>query len=166
MTHTLRAWAVLADAERSRSMWESLDDGETADGRVLYAATLALLRAVGHVLQNVDGANPTSAKAVAAAYSALKTERASNAIYWDFITSERHAVLKEYRFGAEQIVGLELAYVDAAGVSRVDRVPFSLYLLDEGPFAGEDARDVAEQAIAFWEHHLADIELACLRGGA
>ena len=47
----LAAWAVLEDAARSISLAVNADEDHW---RVHWAGSLALLRAVGHVLQNVD----------------------------------------------------------------------------------------------------------------
>ena len=61
-------------------------------------ATVSLLRAVGHVLNKVDGAScPEMRAAVDEVWSEWKADKTANAIFFDFIEDERNSILKEYR---------------------------------------------------------------------
>jgi hypothetical protein len=52
--------------------------------RLYWVAGVALARAVGHVLQKVDGEHHATIKrAVASAYAAWKADKQANAIFWD-----------------------------------------------------------------------------------
>ncbi len=60
-------------------------------------ATVSLLRAVGHVLNKVDGAScPEMRAAVDEVWSEWKADKTANAIFFDFIEDERNSILKEY----------------------------------------------------------------------
>src|SRR5262245_54359762 len=93
---TARARVVLEDC---RAQLAALDYGLPGpEWRRAWVATVALLRAVGHVLEKVDGkSSPGMARAVKAEFARLKRERGENKIFWDFIERERNNVLKEYR---------------------------------------------------------------------
>src|SRR5690349_3443692 len=68
--------------------------------RLYWVAGVALARAVGHVLQKVDGEHDaTIQRAVASAYAAWKADKQANAIFWGFIEQERNQILKEYEVG-------------------------------------------------------------------
>ncbi len=149
---TLRSRLVLDDCKRAHA----LADEATApqELRLHLVAGIALARAVGHVLRNVDSReNPAVAEANAAAFESWKANRTNNAIYWDFILRERNLVLKQY----------DLNWVD-------DPVPLvasgKVFVLDEclycpiesESFAGEDFRDMLQQAISWWESQLDAIE--------
>ena len=76
------------------------------------------------------------------------------------IDPERNAILKEYEFGvwAEQVVGTwENLQTGECGEMPI---PTKIYAYEDGPFAGEDVRDVARQAIDFLRGELDEIEAA------
>lgn len=155
----LIARTVLEDARRALDLWEKSGNDEQS-ARIYYASTLALLRAVGHVLQKVDsGASSAIAKRVEEKYLAMKTDRNSYRLFFNFIESERNAILKNYQFGAEKVDNEQLLVSSPTAV-ELHQIPFPVYFIDDGTFAGEDARDVAAEAIAFWDSYLADIERA------
>lgn len=147
-----RARKVLADCKHALDLLETETAPETF--RVLWVAGVALARAVGHVLQKVDGERDAGVKkAVSAAYASWKTDRAGNAIFWDFIEEERNQVLKQYE------IGFFAGPVDVLATGEVHILDENLFCpLTEGSFAGEDCRDVLEQAIGWWEKQLATIE--------
>ena len=148
----IRARAVLTDAKLALDMLE--DERDPDKFRVLWVASMSLLRAVGHVLHKVDAeSNSRLSDAVASAFSSWKNNRHAHAIFWDFIEEERNNVLKQYELGF---------FGDPVDLN----VDGQIYTLGEnlfcpmvdGPFAGEDCRDVFQAAIAWWDDQLADIE--------
>jgi hypothetical protein len=147
-----RAWEVLLDCKRA---YELLEEETRADTfRVLWVAGVALSRAVGHVLQKVDGASDdATGEAVERAYASWKSNRQANAIFWGFIEEERNQVLKQYE------LGFLTGPVDlVAGDQRFTLDEQVFCPLASGPFAGEDCRDVLQLAIEWWERQLKDIE--------
>ncbi|HEU4921824.1 MAG TPA: hypothetical protein VFT23_01975 [Burkholderiales bacterium] len=93
-----KARQVLADCRHARDLLEA--ETSSDNFRVLWVAGVALARAVGHVLQKVDGERDAEVKkAVSTAYFSWKSDRAANAIFWDFIEEERNQVLKQYEIG-------------------------------------------------------------------
>ena len=122
--------------------------------REIWVAGVALARAVGHVLQKVDCEHDGTTKyAVASAYAAWKADKQANAIFWDFIEQERNQVLKEYELG---FLAEPIDVVAGAELHTLDEHLFCP--IADGVFAGEDCRDILEQAITWWERQLSRIE--------
>ena len=145
---------VLADCKHAHELLE--DELQAGSFRILWVAGIAMARAVGHVLQKVDGESDKAVKAaVASAYSVWKSNRSENKIFWDFIEEERNQVLKQYEIG---FLGGQVGMAAGAELHTLDGNVFCP--ITEGPFAGDDCRDVLEQAIRWWEQQLALIEFA------
>ena len=149
-----KARSVLADCKHALDLLQ--DELRPDTFRLLWVAGIALARAVGHVLQKVDGEHDDAVKrAVAAAYASWKAEKQGNAIFWDFIEEERNQVLKQYE------VGFFAGPVDVVAGGELHTLDDHLFCpITDGTFAGEDCRDVLEQAIEWWERQLAAIESA------
>ncbi len=143
---------VLADCKHSLDMLQM--ESQPASFRVLWVAGIALARAVGHVLQKVDGKQDSAVRAaIETAYASWKADRPSNAIFWNFIEEERNQVLKQYE------VGFFAGPVDIVAEGQVYTLDDHLFCpITDGPFAGEDCRDILEQAIEWWERQLAAVE--------
>ena len=183
---TRAARVVLADAEQLLNEFRVL---KFAPGhRARWAGLVALLRAVGHVLDKVDGeqeedphirgmvrcpdgvyyqfdaaAAKAMSQAIRAAYQDLKQSRPEPKIFWEFIEQERNNILKEYQSGA---CFLRL-YQPGNSTPGPRQPPPEMFVMQDGPFAGHDAADVAEQAIHWWGTYLDRIDkrAAALRAG-
>ena len=153
-----KARAVLADCKHAHELLEVESRADTF--RVLWVAGVALARAVGHVLQKIDGGSTNATReAIERAYAGWKADKQANAIFFEFIEQERNQVLKQYELGF--LAGpIGVATPDA--VFTLDEQIFCP--LAEGPFAGEDCRDVLKLAIDWWELQLRDIESASQEG--
>lgn len=147
-----QARRVLADCKHALDLLQAESQPETF--RVLWVAGVALVRAVGHVLQKVDGEqSPEMKKAVASAYASWKADKPGNAIFWEFIEEERNRILKQYE------VGFFAGPVDVLAGGEVHSLDDSLFSpITDGTFAGEDCRDVLELALGWWERQLTTIE--------
>lgn len=148
----LHAYRVLADCKRAHELLEL----ETRDDmfRLLWVAGIALARAVGHVLDKVDANNDARlARIVRAKFISWKQDKQTNRIFWDFIDDERNRVLKEYSRG---FLAAPINIFAAGEVFELNENLFNP--LSDGAFAGEDCRDVLEQAIEWWEQQLTEIE--------
>lgn len=143
---------VLSDCRHVLEMLQ--EESRPASFRVLWVAGIALARAVGHVLQKVDSKQDSAVRAaVGKAYASWKAEKSSNAIFWDFIEEERNQVLKQYE------VGFFAGPIDIVADGQLHTLDDHLFCpLTYGPFAGEDCRDILEQAIEWWDQQLAAIE--------
>lgn len=156
----LKAQHVLDDCKVALRLLESVTQPDVF--RVLWVAGVSLARAVGHVLHKVDAERDDATKrAVGAAYRSWQQNRSENAVFWDFIEEERNQVLKQYEIGffagpVEVVVGTEISTLD-------DHL---FCPITDGPYAGEDCRDLLEEAIEWWTKQLAQIEESVLRQGA
>ena len=160
---TAAARRVLADCEAALEMLE--DERDERRWRVLWVGALALLRAVGHVLRNVDGRIPRAGAAINAAYESWTAKQPEHLVFREFIEKERNNILKEYRLSvldsAESHVAVVVGDSDAGYIT--DETPL---VLDENLFrpvtvgfgVGEDARDVYREAIKWWEQELTRLE--------
>lgn len=161
---TAAARRVLRDCQVALDMLDEEDDGER--WRVLWAGAVALLRAVGHVLQKVDTEGTVAKEVVAAAYSRWKEERSENRIFWDFIDQERNNILKEYQSSVADSAEVSLVIANPATGRSSHKSDEMLSILDENMFRpitdgfgeGEDARDVYRDAVAWWDAELRRIE--------
>jgi hypothetical protein len=159
--HRLMARLVLNDAYRALQLLEAQND--LVDARIHYFGLMALLRAVGHVLDKVDGAEDQLVKAAAAEmFAEMKNNRCEYEIFFEFIEAERNLILKEYRSGADIRVPVPvLIRPDGSETIPESARPFPMFVFEGGPYTGEDARDVAPRAIEFWDEYLGEIERTC-----
>ena len=115
-----------------------------------WVAAVVLLRSVGYVLKSVDAkTSPKYALTIDAAWQGLGRTKPSPLIFWGFIDAERHNIVHEYEVGAGQGVTVYLGS---------DRPPDHHYVMNTGPFAGRDQRDLLREAISWWESYLEDID--------
>lgn len=152
----MKAAKVLDDC---RAALNAADLAETEqDFRILWVALLSLLRAVGHVLHKVDApSDPALNRAIKDAWRNWSEKPEEHAVFWDFIEWERNAILKTYEFGTHAgDVGLAHAGPDGDHTTILGQCLFTP--LEDGPFAGEDGRDVAREAIEWWDGQLALIQ--------
>lgn len=170
---TYAARQVLSDVRLALDMLQAEIDPDR--WRVHWAGGVALLRAVGHVLLNVDQrANVELARIAGAAHRRWRSADAAHAVYREFILEERNNILKEYRSKVHPLdnvpVAIRLTLVNpkTGEVSYLDHVADldeNLFRpLVEGYGQGEDARDIFEEAIDWWERELTAIEDELIRG--
>ena len=92
----------------------------------------------------------------------------NNAVFWEFIEEERNNILKEYRFSVIDSAEVGLVVTrgeEGAGHLVAHETPFvlgeNLYRpLVDGFGMGEDARDVYDEALKWWDAELSHIEAA------
>lgn len=164
---TLQSRQVLADCRVALELLEE-ETGEQR-WRVHWAAAVALIRAVGHVLDKVDGRDPAIKSLAGAAYKRWMSDVEEHRVFRDFIDHERNNLLKEYRSDVHPLdrVQFALQYTGVPADGGEPEVIHELAELDEniyrpmldGPWEGDDARDVMESAIEWWEAELDAIDL-------
>ena len=115
-----------------------------------WIAAVVLLRSVGYVLASVDSKASTKyARAIDAAWKDLGRTKPDPPIFWSFIDAERHNIVHEYVVGAGQGVTVYVAQ---------NRQPDHHYVMNTGPFAGQDQRELLREAISWWEEYLDRID--------
>jgi hypothetical protein len=125
-----------------------------------------LLRAVGHVLDKVDGEQtPAYRAAISAWWAGLKGTKPKPQVFWDFIEDERNTILKEYRTSAGQGATIPVGGIEfnlRTGEVRADQPGPTIhhYTVNSGPFAGREQRELLSEAIAWWESELDGIDQA------
>jgi hypothetical protein len=150
----LTARTVLSDCKNAHALLD--DESDTIRFRLFWVAGVALLRAVGHVLQKVDaGQNSAIRLQIEQTYSEWKRDKEGNAIFWEFIEDERNNILKEYAIGF--LAGpIDVLAQPNGEIFSLDENLFCP--IAEGRYAGEDGRDVMAEAIAWWDQQLNAIE--------
>ena len=157
---------VLDDCRLALAMLE--EETDLARWRVHWAAAVALVRAVGHVLDKVDGEDPLTKRLAAEAFKRWKGTAPEHEIFREFIECERNSILKEYRFRHHPLdeVQVAVAYslqnpVTGETMQMGDVLPLgdNIYrpFLD-GWREGDDAQDVLSEAIDWWEAELRALE--------
>ena len=154
---TNQARRVLLDCHYALNLLENETDPDLWRGH--WAGALALLRAVGHVLDKVDGKDPIVAQVSKDLYQKWKKDRETYELFNEFIERDRNLILKEYEFNVHPHDQIEVAIVGKAVSPEGDEVKFGeTHLLDEsiyrpiltGPKEGDDARDVYQEALDWW----------------
>jgi hypothetical protein len=160
--HRLLARQVLNDAYRALELLEAQKG--LIEARIHYFGLVALLRAVGHVLDKVDASQDGNLRRVVdRKHQEVKQNREAYPIFHEFIDAERNLILKEYRSSAEVQVPVPVL-IDAEGnefIQKDEAAFFPMFVIKDGTFDGHDARDVAACAIAYWDTYLGEIENEC-----
>ena len=168
---TLRSELVLHDCYYAINKYDPPDQGE--DFRIKWWSIISLLRAVGHVLHNVDRKTSDTHKIVIdREYDRLKNSRPNPEIYWAFIEIERNSFLKEYKHGVtQQFVStrIEDGVEKTLIVGFSDLQDFRIYpqfpantkhesFITSGPFQGQKEIEVALAGANWWKAYLGDIK--------
>ena len=168
LTSVPRARLVLQDALQVRRVLE--DATGRIEWRLNWVLEVTLLRAVGHVLRNVDGRNDPIVEAVAQRRHREWKKGSEHAIFRDFIEAERNNILKEYTFQVSEGPVAVMAHLqrnDGFDTVRQFLLEENLYRpMEGGRYGGEDGRDVVDAAIDWWirELRLIDTEVLSRRG--
>jgi hypothetical protein len=162
----MKAREVLDDCRLALALLE--DDVDVQRWRVHWAAAITLLRAVGHVLDKVDGADPLIKDAADSAFRRWKGQDPKHELFREFIERERNNLLKEYRTDVHPLVEVPIAIEmttepvgggDPVRTCHIVDIRENVYRpLVDGPWTGDDARDVLGEAIAWWEDQLTSID--------
>lgn len=158
---TEAARRVLEDCKAALDMLE--DEKDEQRWRVLWAGAMALVRAVGHVLRNVDGEAPPVRQLVDEAWGRWDADREANEVFWEFIQKERNNILKEYRFNVHDSAVIDLVEVesDESAIESPFTLDENLFRpIEEGYQVGEDARIAYANALEWWDTELSRIESA------
>ena len=115
-----------------------------------WAASVSLLRTVGHALRIVDAKqSPAHRQAIDEAWEVWRAGKGELEIFWLFIQEERHAILKEFELHAGRWVTVHLG-----GAPTEYTYPF----MGHEEFAGKTQPEMVRDAIHWWETQLTRIE--------
>lgn len=82
----------------TKELKSAIQTGRHQSIRMAWISCLTYLRAVGHVLDKVDGRRSKWLReAGTRKHDECKQDRFGNLIFWEFIEAERNLLLKEYR---------------------------------------------------------------------
>ncbi len=152
MTTTARL--VLTDCKAALAELET--DPVDQAWRLKWITAVALLRAVGHALDSVDVETSREMKdAIKTAYKRWQAQKPAYPLFWGFIQKERNNVLKEYRFGGQQRMPIEIPG------SHIESQP--IYVMKRSRYRYRDPRDLVREAIAWWETELDAIDEAAAK---
>jgi hypothetical protein len=162
----IRAREILDYCRRGLEM---LQRDPTGDDRVIqWAGTLSLLRTVGDALEKVDArADAKFRNAQSAWWKQIDVCRPS--IFWKFIRRDRNLLLHEAELTAGQSTTVTLTGVEATALAGGQPNPppkpaqpapaaSHSYHIKSGFYAGRDPRTLIEEAIAWWERQIVQIE--------
>jgi hypothetical protein len=165
---TKQAREVLRDCEYALSDFEA--SANTNYQRTRWVGLITLLRAVGHVLHNVDepAAGPETRKRMQSMWERLRSSKPEPLIYWQFIAAERNDTIKRYAIRSAvnitvtpDTARLEFGPVVAGAASGFGYAPTTIdFFMREGPFKDRDLRELGRDAIAFWREYLDTIDAA------
>jgi len=135
---------------------------------VKWAGALALLRAVGEALKNVD-VQANSALREARRKWKRRENPDSQAIFKKFIQYDTNRLLHyaEVKTGQSAMVFAQsaVAVATAYGEDRTPRPPappvpppIYSYHMNGGPFHGRDPRDIVQEAIDWWQQQIDAME--------
>jgi hypothetical protein len=157
----LHARAVLSDCE---SAFAELRAANQETLRRRWLTMLALLRAVGHVLKNVDSdTSEAHRRIILEKWKEMNaTKPQYPAILWGFIEQERNDVLKQYRFAVRGNLTIEIptARPPLPVGTNYDAVEptFNVWPLISVRFEHEEPFVVVQQAVDFWREYLDDVD--------
>jgi hypothetical protein len=148
------------------------DNPTGLDWVLVWAGTIALLRAVGHVLEKEDAeGDPRLKNAQDAWWSRLKATKPDPHIFWEFIEHDRNQLLKEAELTVRRLFQASLQdgtlFADNLDGQQLPQQlaprappPTSIctYQMKSGRFEKQDPRDLVRDAIVWWEKQLDDIE--------
>ncbi|WP_208281537.1 hypothetical protein [Massilia oculi] len=160
MKFTKASRAVLADVTLVRAILE--DEVNTAQWRLHWILSVVLLRAVGHVLDKVDGrSNAEVRKTANEMFKQWKTDD-KHRIFNQFIDLERNSILKEYE--TQMSEGPVPIIVKLLGPGNI--IKDEQFFIDEniyrpvvgGFYSGEDGRTLIDEALTWWTEQLDEID--------
>ncbi|MCC7703509.1 hypothetical protein IGS59_14765 [Janthinobacterium sp. GW460P] len=160
MTRVPKARLVLQDAMFVREKLEN--ELGHIEWRLYWVLAVVLLRAVGHVLDKVDGNDDPAVKREANTLHKSWRSGDENAIFRDFIERERNSILKEYESEITEgpvAIMAHLQQHDGFDVVRQFLLEENIYRpMGAGVFEGEDGRTLLDEAIAWWARQLGEVD--------
>lgn len=157
----LYARQVLDDCRHALSELNTLPMGK--EWRIRWAAIHGLLMTVNDVLKDHDIELSDAHKIAINKVYQTKVKGKNIPIYIEFINNGRNALLHEYKFDAGQNIVVNPGTIHAdlsTGKQRSATYPDNVdyTITGEGPYKCRDARELAQEAIDWWEECIKEIE--------
>ena len=161
---TQQARIVLQDAKYAISRHD--DRLQSESFRISWLSIITLLRAVGHVLQNVDSlSSPEMKRTIDGKWAEITKTKPKPIIFWEFIFQERNRFLKNYEHGIDRSITVPaisggFLKVDCGNSRGGQFSPGSKLtsFISSGPFKGRNEKEVAWEAYGWWEKYLNEID--------
>ena len=162
----MRSRELYIDCLKARDLLaKAIADGKIDEAKIYWFACLAMLRAIGHVIYNVDSKNRTDdfRLELKKRYKRWKTE----STFCDFIEKERNNILKEYESSLTKTAREECfslvtesgdRLVTESGNPLVGVSVISEIVKTKGAFVGTSPVDLVTQALKWWDTELSDLE--------
>lgn len=151
----MKAEELLDDGKIAFAMLEDAED--EAHFRILWIACVTILRSIGHVLDKVDAKDPAYTSLIKMWWKSINQAKEENRIFFEFIERERNFAIKEYRLDYADGSQFGLGFEDSDGkITMFDEVSLeNLYMpMTDGPYEGEDCRDIVRSAIEWWDKQI------------
>lgn len=157
---TAAARELLKDANIALQMLEEEEDADR--WRVIWFAAITMTRSIGHVLHKVDSEKNQSLKISSRAAFDEWQNSPKHKIFNQFIEIERNSLVKENATSAEGYTDVwGIVSTDSNGVETIESIEATLYRpIMNGPYQGDDARDVLSEALKWWAAELDKLDLA------
>lgn len=162
----MKAREVFRDCQYAKErLQQAIEQHRLDDAKMYWFAALAMLRAIGHVLHNVDAEERGDAFRVALEghFKLWKHEP----IFTDFIEQERNNILKEYKSSlSEQVTTEEFLLATESGdiLTTESGVPLggtttvTTLVKGRGAYSGISPAEILTKALAWWEKELNELE--------
>ena len=138
---TEKSHRVLNDAKEARFLFN--DNPIGVEFRHAVVLNITLVRAIGHVVAKENNGS-AGIKVQNYFIENIKNE----VIFKEFIETYRNEILKKYS-----------SKINWASITDMDKNHRMEYIIDDGHFKGVDFRDLIDDSIEFWEHHLNQISI-------
>ena len=154
---TKAARMVLKDCRDAAN--ELIDGVQGGEWRRRWILVVVLLRAVGHVLEKVDGKESNDHKKAIEDWwdNCIKGDKQNHIIFWEFIEEERNSIIKEYKPTAGQGITITLSSNPSDHQTSYD------YKIYSGYYAGKNQREVLNEAFTWWELQLNEVDKKIVR---
>ncbi len=154
---------MLHITETALEMLEVVEDRDQVE--VLWLAAITSLRAVGHVLDKTDKQNnPQLAPVIDQWWRELKASKTNgeNGIFHDFIDAERNDTIKKfclhYSDDPQNVIVFQKS--DKGTTAHEFVLDDLLFIpIKDGPFTGEDIRDMIAESIKWWRQQFMQMDL-------
>ena len=146
----LAARRALRDAYRAKDeLSTALCSDNFATIRLRWITAITILRAVGHILRNIDASrSPALQSAVEASWKRWNSQPFQHLIFHEFIEKERNNILKEYRSSVFPSPSEKQNSLDAPEI-------YSTILVGDRSYSPLEA---INSSIKWWEAELSHIE--------
>jgi hypothetical protein len=162
----MKARAAFRDCEYAKErLQQAIEQNRLEDAKLFWFAALAMLRAIGHILQKVDAEERGTnfRKALVHHFKRWKQDP----IFTDFIERERNNILKEYKSSLAERETTEEFFlltesgdrlVTESGDALVGTTTITTLVKGHGVYSGTSPTDALARALLWWNKELSELE--------